>query len=702
MRALLIPTLAVAIWTAAMSGGSQPAYASAANPPQIVIEGRLLQSEQPFFIHNNELYAPVKVIFEQLGYKLEWDEELQAAIGSKQDMTIQLKPGNPIAFVNRIVVDLKAIPRMVDGSLYIPVRAVSAAIDSQVVWNDLTQTLFIKKSLASYMMDALNQNEHVTFEGETLHGLKHGTGILYYNGAEWYKGSFKENKLEGYGKLYRDGILLYSGTFADNIPHGPGTLYYANGSSYTGKFDKGRPNGTGTLHANGSIVYSGEWKNGRMEGLGKLYANGTLVYDGSFSNNQRSGYGIEYSEGKKRYAGHWKAGVREGDGQLFDNNGKLVFGGTWSSGFRNGSGRSYSSKTITSYTLDANNKIVAQKEDPGIVIQSVTYVNDKLLAEGDELVYIGTTDQNGMPHGSGELFTYEKGIVSERGTLKQRKLHYSGQFIDGKMSGYGKQYDRDEKLVYEGQFNNGLRSGLGRSYRDGVISYEGGWSNDLENGTGRVYEYDSQFYGAAKSSYAYLYEGNYKYGKLIQPGNIYRYYGDFAQGTPEGYGRIELIYDSQSSSSRPTLPIPQSSSGTLIYEGAIQAGVKHGQGKQYENGVLVYSGSFEHNERHGSGTMYQDQLAYTGTFVHNKREGNFIVTNPYRYKVFEGTFKNHYRNGYGKAYDEYGRLVYEGDYADDKRNGFGKLYDSQGNIIYQGEFRADQTITDYMRSLKNP
>ena len=54
---------------------------------------------------------------------------------------------------------------------------------------------------------------------------------------------------------------------------------------------------------------------------------------------------------------------------------------------------------------------------------------------------------------------------------------YEGEYLKGKKSGKGKEFDEKNLLIYEGDFLNGKRNGKGKSYEyksESIIMYEGG------------------------------------------------------------------------------------------------------------------------------------------------------------------------------------------------------------------------------------
>jgi hypothetical protein len=59
---------------------------------------------------------------------------------------------------------------------------------------------------------------------------------------------------------------------------------------------------------------------------------------------------------------------------------------------------------------------------------------------------------------------------------------YEGEWVEGKRSGYGKEYVGD-KLIYAGEWKNDLYDGCGKLYSAvNKIEYEGTWKEGKKNG----------------------------------------------------------------------------------------------------------------------------------------------------------------------------------------------------------------------------
>ena len=122
---------------------------------------------------------------------------------------------------------------------------------------------------------------------------------------------------------------------------GTGKATYTNGDYYDGQFEHGKRSGTGIYkymeNEKQVAIYSGSWLNGNKEGQGKFsYTNGG-VYEGSFSNGERDGLGIYTYPNMDHYKGQWKQNKKNGEGEYFKFESKIVVRGTWVDGVITGS-----------------------------------------------------------------------------------------------------------------------------------------------------------------------------------------------------------------------------------------------------------------------------------------------------------------------------------------------------------------------------
>jgi hypothetical protein len=190
------------------------------------------------------------------------------------------------------------------------------------------------------------------------------------------------------------------------------------------------------------------------------------------------GIGIRYFPDGKRYQGGFVYGKREGKGVLF-NKGNILYDGYWKADKREGEGMG----------VDTTGNVYEGQ-----------WKADKY-------------------HGKGTL------------TMKEKKVQYNGEWINGTQEGEGTMifFNEDGSVYnrYDGQWKNNKRHGNGvYNWVQAGTRYEGSWVNDKQEGKGIItfangdkYIGDwkrGQRHGMGKMIYANedIYEGEWKEDKL--------------------------------------------------------------------------------------------------------------------------------------------------------------------------------------------
>ena len=219
------------------------------------------------------------------------------------------------------------------------------------------------------------------------------------------------------------------------------------------------------------------------------------------------------------------------------------------------------------------------------------------------------------------MFLSRKYFVGERNgkgkeyTIINNKLIFEGDYIDGKKTGYGKEYYEEKfssemKIKYEGKYLNGKRNGKGiEYYNNGGIKFEGiflfgqrykgkGYDKDgkniyeLEEGKGYIKEF-GDFNDI-------MFEGEYPNGKGKEYFNKekIKFEGDYVNGIKWngiGYDKDhKIIYKLKNGRGY----IKELNNfGSLIFEGEYIYGKKTGYGKEYSDNKVIFDGIYLNNIR---------------------------------------------------------------------------------------------------------
>ena len=190
----------------------------------------------------------------------------------------------------------------------------------------------------------------VKFEGEYKNGIMY-EGKMYDNKQ---KKIYELKKGKGKVKEYNDyeELITFEGEYLNGVRHGTGKEYYESGrKKFEGEYLNGKRwngigyntrnnkvfelfNGYGLVkeyNDNGKIKFEGEYMNGEKNGKGKeYYENGRLKFDGQYVNGKKQGYCKDYNENNSlEFEGEYWDDIKNGNGKEYDIKGKLIFEGEY-------------------------------------------------------------------------------------------------------------------------------------------------------------------------------------------------------------------------------------------------------------------------------------------------------------------------------------------------------------------------------------
>jgi hypothetical protein len=257
------------------------------------------------------------------------------------------------------------------------------------------------------------------------------------------------------------------------------------------------------LIAHNQAYYRGPWSKGLPEGKGTcIFADGSY-YEGDFLDGEADDeHAHLILPTGASYRGQIKKSIIEGEGEMRQSVGSedsYIYKGTWKAGKPHGHG-------VEKY--------------------------------GDGSEYEGP-----FANGLKSCFDPEKTIEEKeaefrhRGTLTSQGVYrsaageiYRGEFLNGRMHGFGDYSRPDGSLRYTGQFHNGKKQGHGSVLtKTGVMSGE--FKNDLINGPGR-FEWSKED--------GRVYEGHFKDSKFHGEGRITLKNGNVLEGLWEDGHSLEL------------------------------------------------------------------------------------------------------------------------------------------------------------------
>ena len=112
---------------------------------KVILNGKQLEFDVEPMLINSRTMVPMRVIFEALGAKVDWDGSTQTAIGETKKTTVKITIGKDYLLKNDNIVVLDSPAVVISGRTLVPVRAIAESLDCKVEWYGETQVVEILK-----------------------------------------------------------------------------------------------------------------------------------------------------------------------------------------------------------------------------------------------------------------------------------------------------------------------------------------------------------------------------------------------------------------------------------------------------------------------------------------------------------------------------------------------------------------------------
>ena len=143
------PAASASAQPAAYASTQPAALASAPDEITVLLNGNKLIFDVPPQIIDGRTLVPLRVIFEALGAKVDWDDGTQTISATRGSTTIFMGIGVKMMTVGNRDVALDVPPQLIDDRTLVPARAVAEAFGADVDWIDATNTVIITDSGAA-------------------------------------------------------------------------------------------------------------------------------------------------------------------------------------------------------------------------------------------------------------------------------------------------------------------------------------------------------------------------------------------------------------------------------------------------------------------------------------------------------------------------------------------------------------------------
>ena len=112
----------------------------------ITLNGKKLVIEDTLAVEKGRILVPMRVIFEALGADVQWIQDGQRIISTKENDEIELQIGSKFLTKNVIYAySLDVAPRIIGSKTFVPVRAIAESFNCKVDWDDATQMVIIEE-----------------------------------------------------------------------------------------------------------------------------------------------------------------------------------------------------------------------------------------------------------------------------------------------------------------------------------------------------------------------------------------------------------------------------------------------------------------------------------------------------------------------------------------------------------------------------
>ncbi|TLS51625.1 hypothetical protein FE782_14060 [Paenibacillus antri] len=142
---------------------TSPTAAAQDDPPAVTVDGEMILFSPPPLLVDGVMLAPVRKLLESIGATVEWDHEAREVVGKKLNRSIRVLPDAEVLIVEGDAeVSLQNQVKILDGTLYSSLRALSAGFGAGVTWDEERRSANVETSLVyvededfNYMMERI-------------------------------------------------------------------------------------------------------------------------------------------------------------------------------------------------------------------------------------------------------------------------------------------------------------------------------------------------------------------------------------------------------------------------------------------------------------------------------------------------------------------------------------------------------------------
>ncbi len=144
----------------------------------ISLNGQKIEAETE--IIDGSVMAPVRSIFEPLGFQILWDEANQMISAIQKQNVITLKIGDKISFINNVPFELPVAPIIKNNSAMAPVRFMAENSGATVHWNETIKAVDILSNVDAVQNSTNAANSKTLMDSVVMinSDLRQGSGVV--------------------------------------------------------------------------------------------------------------------------------------------------------------------------------------------------------------------------------------------------------------------------------------------------------------------------------------------------------------------------------------------------------------------------------------------------------------------------------------------------------------------------------------------
>lgn len=204
---------------------------------KVILDGKQLQFDVPPQTIEWRTMVPMRVIFEELGAEVYWEDSTQTITAYKGSTTIVMQIGNKMLTKDGQQIEMDVPPLEIDGRTLVPVRAISESLGCNVSWIEDTQTVQITSGSAPG--NAPSANSLVmkdTYIGDDYRvseeGVQTYNGILVFGTMAMHPEELTQDSAKAYASVVNEVADSLPGVNTYNILIPTSDEFYAPKSYY--------------------------------------------------------------------------------------------------------------------------------------------------------------------------------------------------------------------------------------------------------------------------------------------------------------------------------------------------------------------------------------------------------------------------------------------------------------------------------------